>query len=69
MNREIIKGNWTEIKGKLKQQWGKLTDDEVTQMHGTYEELAGRLQKLYGYQTDEAHKEIERFLEKHHWTE
>ena len=56
MNKDIFKGHWHEIKGKLKQQWGKLTDNEITQMQGTYEELEGALQKSYGYQKDEAEK-------------
>ncbi len=50
MNADIVKGKWTEMKGKIKQQWGKLTDDEVTQISGSYDELCGKLQKRYGYQ-------------------
>lgn len=67
MNKEIIKGKWNEIKGQLKQQWGKLTDDEITQMRGSYEELAGLIQKKYGYQKDQAEKEIKAFLDKNNW--
>lgn len=62
MNNDIIKGNWKEIKGKIKQQWGKLTDDDITQMQGTYEELEGTLQKKYGYQKEDAKKAIDTFL-------
>jgi len=65
MNKDIIKGNWKEIKGKLKQQWGKLTDDEINQWEGSYEELEGTLQKKYGYQKEEAKKQINTFIEKH----
>lgn len=64
MNKDIVKGNWKEIKGKIKQQWSKLTDDQIGQMQGTYEELEGALQKHYGYQKEEAKKEIESFLKK-----
>ncbi len=64
MNDDIIKGNWKEIKGKVRQQWGKLTDDDVSKMQGTYEELAGKLQSSYGYQKDQAKKEIDNFLTK-----
>jgi len=67
MNKDIIKGKWHEIKGKLKNQWGKLTDDEITQIHGSYEELEGILQKKYGYQKDQAEKEIQTFLDKNNW--
>ncbi|HVY53756.1 MAG TPA: CsbD family protein [Gammaproteobacteria bacterium] len=63
MNKDIVKGHWKEIKGFLKQQWGKLTDDEIQQMKGTYEELEGCLQKKYGYEKDRAEKEIHRFLD------
>ena len=45
MNNDIIKGNWKILKGKVKQQWGDLTDDEITQMKGSYDELEGTLQK------------------------
>ena len=53
----------------MKEQWGKLTDDEITQINGSYESLSGALQKTYGYQKDQAKKEIDAFLEKHKSTE
>ena len=64
MNTDIIKGNWKELKGKLKQQWADLTDDDITKMEGTKEELEGLLQKRCGYQKDQAEKEINKFLTK-----
>ena len=67
MNTDIIKGQWHIIKGKLKEQWGKLTDDEITQMEGSSEELAGALQKAYGYEKDEANNEIKKFIDKNKW--
>lgn len=67
MNVEIIKGQWHVIKGKLKEQWGKLTDDEIVQMEGTAEELAGALQKAYGYDKEEAKKEIKKFIDQNKW--
>ena len=67
MNKDIIQGNWHEIKGKLKQQWGKLTDDEINQMEGNYDELTGILQKQYGYRKDEVKKEIESFINGFSW--
>ena len=54
MNQDIIQGNWNEIKGKLVKQWGKLTNDQITTMKGSYTELEGLLQKAYGYQKEEA---------------
>jgi uncharacterized protein YjbJ (UPF0337 family) len=69
MNKDIIKGKWHEIKGKVKQQWGDLTDDEVTKIDGSYEEFEGILQKKYGYQKDQAQKEIQAFLDRNNWND
>lgn len=68
MNKDIIKGNWKIIKGKLKQQWSDLTDDDIGQMQGSYEELEGTLQKRYGYQKEEAERQIEKFVDDNDWT-
>ena len=67
MNKDIIKGKWKEMKGKLQQQWGELTNDEIDQLEGNYDELEGLLQKKYGYQRDQVEKEIESFVEDNHW--
>jgi uncharacterized protein YjbJ (UPF0337 family) len=69
MNKDIIKGHWKEIKGQIKQQWGKLTDDQISQMSGTYEELEGALQKNYGYQQEQAKREIQEFIDDNHLSE
>ena len=57
MNTDIIKGNWKEIKGKVKQQWGKLTDDDLQQIDGKREELVGKIQAQYGYAREQAEEE------------
>lgn len=62
MNTDIIKGNWVKVKGQLRQQWGKLTDNDIAQMQGSQEELIGKLQSVYGYQRDQAEKEISAFV-------
>jgi uncharacterized protein YjbJ (UPF0337 family) len=67
MNDDIIKGKWHEVKGKVKKQWGKLTDDDVATMKGSYEELEGRLQKSYGYSKDEVKKQIKEFVDDNGW--
>ena len=67
MNEDIIKGKWHEIKGQVKQQWAKVTDDEITKMKGSFEELQGILQQKYGYHKEQAQKEIQTFLDKHNW--
>jgi uncharacterized protein YjbJ (UPF0337 family) len=67
MNKDIIEGNWKEIKGQVKQKWGKFNDDDVTRMEGNYEELSGHLQKKYGYKKDEAEKEINTFVKENNY--
>ncbi len=59
MNTEIFKGKWNEVKGKLKQKWGKLTDDDLTVIEGKHEEIYGLLQKYYGYTKDQINKHID----------
>jgi uncharacterized protein YjbJ (UPF0337 family) len=59
MTRLQIKGNWNEIKGKLKQKYAQLTDDDLKFAEGKEEELLGRLQQRLGKSPEEIHKEIE----------
>jgi uncharacterized protein YjbJ (UPF0337 family) len=63
MNRDTLKGQWMQLKGKVRQQWGKLTDDEIDQMQGNAEMLIGKLQERYGYERDRAEQEIDRWLD------
>jgi uncharacterized protein YjbJ (UPF0337 family) len=62
MNADILKGKWKEIKGKVKEKWGKLTDDDVTQIEGKEDKLVGLLQKRYGYTKEQAEKEYDEFI-------
>lgn len=61
MNWDRIEGNWKMFRGKVLQQWGKLTEDELDVIKGRRDVLAGRLQELYGISQDEAERQIERF--------
>ena len=61
MNKLTIEGNWNEIKGKLKQKYGELTDDDLTFAKGKEDEMYGRLQKKLGKTKDEIKKEIADF--------
>ena len=61
MNTLQIKGNWNEIKGKLKQKYAQLTDDDLKFVEGKEDELFGRLQKRVGKTADELRREIESF--------
>lgn len=62
MNEDQIKGNWKQIKGQLKEKWGKLTDDEITQSEGRTDILAGKIQERYGQTKDAALKEVNEFF-------
>ena len=59
MNKLQFKGGWNEVKGKLKQKYGQLADDDLTFAEGKDEELLGRLQKRLGKSKEELRKEIE----------
>jgi uncharacterized protein YjbJ (UPF0337 family) len=64
MNKDIVTGKLKELEGKIKTQWGKLTDNDITTINGSYDQLEGRLQQVYGYKKDQANKEINTFLTK-----
>ena len=61
MNEDRIKGQWKQLAGKLKQKWGKLTDDDLKQAEGSSEYLAGRVQERYGIAKDEADRQVKEF--------
>ncbi|XZG70826.1 CsbD family protein [Chitinibacteraceae bacterium HSL-7] len=61
MNREQIEGNWMQFKGKIREQWGKLTDDQLDQVQGRREQLAGKIQEAYGITKEETEKQIKSF--------
>ena len=54
MNQDRIEGNWTQFKGKVKEQWGKLTDDDLDIIAGKRDQLLGRIQERHGISRDEA---------------
>lgn len=62
MNADVLEGKWKEIKGGLKVKWGKLTNDDITQIEGHEDKLLGILQKRYGYSRDQAEKEYSEFM-------
>lgn len=61
MNNDIIKGKWTQLHGKLKEQWSKLTDDDVNQLDGHREYLVGKVQERYGIAKDKADAQVTAF--------
>lgn len=65
MNTDMLKGEWAELKGAIKQRWGKLTDDDLTRIEGSREKLAGRIQKTYGVARDEAEAQLREWESEH----
>ena len=61
MNADTLKGQWHQVKGGLKSQWGKLTDNDLDQISGHSEKLIGKLQERYGYAKDRAEQEFRDF--------
>jgi len=62
MNSEQIKGNWNQLKGKVREKWGKLTNDDVEAVQGRSEQLQGKLQERYGIAKEEAKKRVDEFF-------
>ncbi|ATQ41944.1 CsbD family protein [Caulobacter mirabilis] len=56
-----VEGNWKQLTGKVKEQWGKLTDDDLTVIAGKRDQLIGKIQERYGYAKDKAEHEIREF--------
>ena len=61
MNWDLVKGNWKQLTGKVKEKWGKLTDDDLTTIEGRRDQLAGKLQERYGYGKEQAERELDDF--------
>ena len=61
MNEDTIAGNWKQFKGKVKEQWGKLTDDDLDVIAGKREQLVGRVQERYGVAKEAAEDEVKKW--------
>ena len=59
MNEDILKGQWTQLKGRVREKWGKLTDDDLDQIQGRSEQLVGKIQERYGVARDEARRQLD----------
>jgi uncharacterized protein YjbJ (UPF0337 family) len=62
MNWDRIEGNWKQFTGKVKEKWGKLTDDDLTQINGNRDQLEGKIQARYGYAKDQVRKDVDDWL-------
>lgn len=63
MSWDLIAGDWKQFTGKVKEKWGKLTDNDLTTIAGKRDQLAGLLQQRYGYAKDQVEKELDEFAE------
>jgi len=64
MNWDRIEGGWKQLSGKVKEQWGKLTDDDLTEIAGKRDQLAGKIQARYGVAKDEAERQLDDFAKR-----
>lgn len=62
MNWDIVEGKWAQLKGSVKEQWGKLTDDDLTEVAGKRDKLVGKVQEKYGWAKNEAEKKVDDFF-------
>ena len=62
MNQHVLKGKWLQLKGEVRRQWGKLTDDDLDQIEGNSEKMVGKLQERYGWARNDAEREVNDFL-------
>ena len=59
MNQDTLKGQWTQLKGQVREHWGKLTNDDLDQIQGRSEQLVGKIQERYGIARDEAERQLD----------
>jgi uncharacterized protein YjbJ (UPF0337 family) len=62
MNEDTLKGQWTQLKGRILEQWGKLTNDDLDQIEGRFQQLVGKIQERYGIARDEAERQVKGWL-------
>lgn len=62
MNEDIWKGKWEQLKGRVKSQWGKITDDDLNRIQGSRDELFGLMRERYGWERERAETELNNFL-------
>jgi uncharacterized protein YjbJ (UPF0337 family) len=64
MNNDVFKGKWNQFQGEVKKQWGKLTDDDLTQIEGNFDKFVGKLQERYGWERDRAEREANTYFDR-----
>ena len=67
MDWDRVEGNWKLAKGKVKEQWGKLTDDDLDVINGRRDQLEGKIQERYGYAKDRVRQEVDNWYTRQNW--
>jgi len=62
MNKDVLQGKWTQLKGRVRERWGELTDDDVDRIAGASQQLVGKIQERYGIEREEAQREVDDWL-------
>ena len=65
MNSDQLQGKWKEMKGSVKERWGKLTDDDISTVNGQTDQLVGRIQQRYGLAKEDAHRQVDEWIRSH----
>ena len=68
MDWNRVEGSWKQLSGKVKEQWGKLTDDDIAQINGNREQLEGKIQERYGKAKDDVRREIDDWYGRQRWS-
>jgi uncharacterized protein YjbJ (UPF0337 family) len=67
MDWNRVEGNWKQMKGKIKEKWGNLTDDDLTAINGKRDQLEGKIQERYGIAKDQVRKDVDDWYETQTW--
>jgi uncharacterized protein YjbJ (UPF0337 family) len=63
MNEDILKGQWKQIKGEVKEKWGKLTNDDLDMIEGRADQLIGLIQERYGIERNDARRQVDHWMQ------
>jgi len=64
LNKDIMVGKWKQIKSRVKQRWGRITDDQLDHISGYYDELTGLIRERYGYTHEKARQDVDEFIQR-----
>ena len=67
MDWNRVEGNWKQVKGQVKEKWGKLTDDDLTTINGKRDQLEGKIQERYGIEKDRVRRDIDDWYSRQTW--